>query len=63
MTRRNTTPNDRGKIRKTFDFQPEHYQKAEAILSKEKRPRSLTRLIEDLFEAEHQRVCKRRAAA
>jgi hypothetical protein len=58
MKPRKTETNTRtGKVRKTFDFDPAAYRKAEAIL-KIKQPRcSLTALVESLWIAEYERLC------
>lgn len=64
MRPRNTKPNKKtGKVHKTFNFDPATYRKAEAILKTETRPRSLTALIEDLWDAEYEKVCQRERAA
>lgn len=62
MQPRNTKPNKKtGKVRKTFDFDPATYLKAEAILKK-KQPRcSLTALVESLWLDEYEKVCRKGA--
>lgn len=48
--------NKRGKIRKTVDIAPAIYKRATVIMKRDKRPRTFTRLVEDLFEAEYDRL-------
>lgn len=54
-TRAKTTIKHR-RQKKTFALLVPSLDKAQAILDAEKRPRSMTRLIEDLFDAEHDRL-------
>lgn len=54
--RRSSPPEKRGRVKKTFEILLPTITRAEEILSQEARPRSMTRLIEDLLDAEHSKM-------
>lgn len=53
--------NKRGRIRKTIDIEPDIFRKANAVLKKDKRRRTFRRFVEDLMDAEYDRVLGRAA--
>lgn len=65
LTIKAKTPEQRGRQKKTFEIVLPSLDRAQQILKSEVRPRSMTRLIEDLFDAEYDRLFsnKRRVAA
>lgn len=64
-TAKSKTPEQRGRKKKTFEIVQPSLERAQLILNSEHRPRSLTRLIEDLLDAEYDRLFsnKRKVAA
>lgn len=50
------TLNDRGRVRKTIDLDPPIAKRTIRMLRTDKKRRTLTRFIEDLLDAEYERV-------
>lgn len=62
-TSRPTPPETRNRQKKTFELLIPSVKQAQEILNNEIRPRSMTRLIEDLLSEEHARLFRNRKVA
>jgi hypothetical protein len=54
---------ERGRVKKTLELIKPSMERAKKILGSENRPRSLTRLIEDLLDAEYTRMFEKEKKA